>query len=89
MEKVKMFNGKMLEIGDKIYFADLWQSDDGDEEELLDSGCVVWKCKCDCGNIKEVLADELKKGLVKSCGCLRDEKRKLNGKKYQKYRKNI
>ena len=40
MEKVKMFNGKMLEIGDKIYFADLWQSDDGDEEELLDSGCV-------------------------------------------------
>ena len=36
MEKVKMFNGKMLEIGDKIYFADLWQSDDGDEEELLE-----------------------------------------------------
>mgnify|MGYP000021269979 FL=1 len=40
MGKVKMFNGKMLEIGDKIFFADLWQSDDGDEEELLDSGCV-------------------------------------------------
>lgn len=40
MEKVKMFNGKMLEIGDKIYFADLWQSDDGDEEELLDLSLI-------------------------------------------------
>lgn len=44
MEKVKMFNGKMLEIGDKIYLADLWQSDDGDEEELLDSGCLFCAC---------------------------------------------
>lgn len=40
MKVYKMFNGKTLEVGEKIRFADLWQSDDGDEEELLDSGCV-------------------------------------------------
>lgn len=40
MKEYKMFNGKKLEVGEEIRFADLWQSDDGDEEELLDSGCV-------------------------------------------------
>lgn len=40
MKECKMFNGKTLEVGEEIRFADLWQSDDGDEEELLDSGCV-------------------------------------------------
>ena len=27
----KMFNGKTLEVGEEIRFADLWQVDDGDE----------------------------------------------------------
>lgn len=40
MKEYKMFNGKTLEVGEEIRFADLWQSDDGDAEELLDSGCV-------------------------------------------------
>jgi hypothetical protein len=39
-KECKMFNGKTLEVGEEIRFADLWQVDDGDEEELLDSGCV-------------------------------------------------
>lgn len=38
MENVKMFDGNTLEVGEEIRFADLWQSDDGDEEELLESG---------------------------------------------------
>ena len=29
-----------------------------------------WKCKCDCGNIKNVGGNELKTGRTKSCGCL-------------------
>lgn len=39
MKEFKMYNGNMLEVGEKIRFADLWQSDDGDKEEILDSGC--------------------------------------------------
>lgn len=31
-----------------------------------------WKCICDCGNIKEVEGTDLKRGNVKSCGCLRN-----------------
>ena len=29
----------------------------------------MWKCKCDCGKVKNVLAGALKSGNVKSCGC--------------------
>lgn len=34
---------------------------------------VVWKCKCDCGNITYVGAGNLKNGHTLSCGCLRKE----------------
>lgn len=39
MKNVKMFDGNMLEVGEKIRFADLWQSGEGDVKELLESGC--------------------------------------------------
>ena len=32
-----------------------------------------WKCQCSCGNIAIVCSDNLRKGLAKSCGCLRKE----------------
>ena len=44
---------------------------------------VVWKCRCDCGNIKNVLADSLKSGNTKACGCESRsglEKRTTHGK---------
>lgn len=30
---------------------------------------VVWKCKCDCGNIIEVIGSSLTRGNTQSCGC--------------------
>ena len=34
---------------------------------------VAWLCQCDCGKQSAVLGNSLKRGLSKSCGCLRDE----------------
>lgn len=36
-------------------------------------GSIKWACKCDCGNKREVLGTNLKKGYTKSCGCLSKE----------------
>ena len=34
---------------------------------------IIWKCKCDCGNIIEVPTGRLTSGNTKSCGCLQKE----------------
>lgn len=31
---------------------------------------IMWKCQCDCGNIKYVSTKNLKQNAVQSCGCL-------------------
>ena len=38
---------------------------------------VYWLCRCDCGAQRWVIADALKSGCTKSCGCLNDETRRL------------
>lgn len=47
----------------------------------------IWKCKCECGNFHEVMADYLINGEVKSCGCIRKEKNHnlCNTKFYKKW----
>lgn len=35
--------------------------------------CAVWKCRCDCGIIKNVTGASLVGGKIKSCGCFRVE----------------
>lgn len=34
-------------------------------------GKVLWKCQCDCGNVKITLGKTLRAGLCQSCGCVR------------------
>ena len=42
-------------------------------------GNACWRCQCDCGNQTTVIGSLLKNGHTKSCGCLHDEKSKVNG----------
>ena len=34
---------------------------------------AIWRCKCDCGTIRNVRGGSLMAGRSKSCGCLRDD----------------
>jgi hypothetical protein len=38
------------------------------------TGNAFWLCECECGRVKEYDSYRLRRGLVKSCGCLRREK---------------
>jgi hypothetical protein len=35
---------------------------------------LKWLCKCECGNLIEVVGNHLKKGNTKSCGCFQKER---------------
>ena len=37
------------------------------------SGNAVWRCVCDCGNEKNIVANSLRRGATQSCGCLNSE----------------
>ena len=37
------------------------------------NGKIYWRCKCECGNEKNVYGYWLRKGISKSCGCLQKE----------------
>lgn len=41
--------------------------------EQRNNGAVVWKCKCDCGNIAYVSSKNLQYGDTQSCGCLKSK----------------
>lgn len=40
-----------------------------------------WHCRCDCGQHTDVIAPNLKSGTTKSCGCLRREVFRENGRR--------
>lgn len=42
------------------------------------NGSAIWLWKCDCGNEKEIVANSVKTGNTKSCGCLKKEQNKNN-----------
>lgn len=54
---------------------------------------IIWSCKCDCGNITQILSNALRRGSTKSCGCtqydwLKERKPSMThgGKKERLYR---
>lgn len=49
---------------------------------------ATWKCLCECGNTKIILANSLKSEKTKSCGCLKHKKGKYN-LKFQDLTKEI
>ena len=53
-------------------------------------GVVYWKCKCDCGNEAIVNGSALRRGAIKSCGCLRVEATRKNAvKAHNAWRKHF
>lgn len=40
MKNFKMYDDELLSVGDTIRFYDLWQSKDGNINDILESGCV-------------------------------------------------
>ena len=46
--------------------------------------CIVWKCKCDCGNIVELSSKRLRNNINISCGCYQKERQKYSMNKLQK-----
>lgn len=41
---------------------------------IKENGKIQWRCRCDCGNEKDVLSTSLTSGHTQSCGCLQKEK---------------
>lgn len=50
------------------------------EDKISKSGRIRkrWKCQCDCGNVKEILGENLTSGNTQSCGCIANENKELD-----------
>lgn len=64
-----------------------------ERKQKAKDGHRVYICKCDCGNLKEVVSRELLNGDTQSCGCYRIEqmvkKRFIEGTQPDRFNGNI
>lgn len=44
-----------------------------DSNKRDSSGCVIWECQCDCGNVTYASSGALRSGHKQSCGCKNKE----------------
>lgn len=44
-----------------------------EKAEASNNHGILWRCKCDCGNVCEVRSNYLRGGQTQSCGCYRSE----------------
>ena len=51
------------------------------EQAGKNNGRIMWRCRCQCGNEKIVPGNDLTKGRIQSCGCLK-EPRDLTGREF-------
>lgn len=47
----------------------------------------AWWCRCECGTVRKVLSQTLRRGNSNSCGCLRAEKGRRHLSRWQQDRK--
>jgi hypothetical protein len=47
-------------------------------------GSIIFKCRCDCGNYKDVNSNQLHSGHVTSCGCFNHRIKDLTGQRFGK-----
>ena len=40
---------------------------------FLRNGKAFWSCVCECGTVRSIRGDHLKRGVTRSCGCLQKE----------------
>ena len=45
----------------------------GDTGRRACNGSVIWRCICDCAEVREVITTNLTRGNTLSCGCLHRE----------------
>jgi len=50
-------------------------------EPIKTGSSLWWRCKCECGNCKDVSGTKLRNGHTKSCGCYRRDVQSDNGKR--------
>ena len=77
------FTPKKYLAGDRYYNLTLIKPVRRDKYKKL-----IWLCRCDCGNEKELFTYDIKVGKVQSCGCLWKERLMKRGSDHFKWDSN-